>query len=292
MNIQRAKIFLKVVDHGTLTAAARSLHMAQPSLSRQLKVFQTEVGFKLLEPRGQRLVVTPAGEAFIPIARELVRQQQHANQATALLKWGCVRSLSCSSTSYLVHKFISHYVTEAGKQVPMIRSRAADPFELEHELLTGVDFIVTPVQPSEGVEQVKLGSLPLGVHVAQDHEWQGRESICVAELEGRTIIAQPQETVGRQALDDLLTHYGVSPGEIVECHESSNIQALAAAGFGIGVTPEPGDFGTWRSKLADPECPEHQLPGVWIAWLPGHYAESWLWTIADGMHQAFAELSA
>ncbi|MFJ3959158.1 LysR family transcriptional regulator [Arthrobacter sp. NPDC090010] len=288
MNIRRVALFLEVVDHGTVTAAAEAVQLAQPALSRQLKALQAELGIKLLEPSGQRLVLTPGGEAFVPIARELVRQQRYANQAVAVLRWGCVKELRCVATIATIRGVLSRYIAEAGTRIPMISARVGGHFGLDAELSKGADFVISPVRPSDDLEHELLGSGSLRVHVGQGHEWHGRASVDFSELEDRTLIVHPSQTVSRQILEEALARCGVTPGELLECEEGSNILALAAAGFGIGITTEPSGYGTWGCDLVDPGSAERTQTGLWMAWRPGHYAESWLREIAEDL-RAFVE---
>ena len=66
---RRLAYWLAVVEEGSFTRAALRMHVAQPSLSQQVRALETEVGGELLErlPRSVRL--TAAGKAFLPHAQ-------------------------------------------------------------------------------------------------------------------------------------------------------------------------------------------------------------------------------
>src|SRR2546429_8778967 len=83
MELRHLRYFIAVAEEGSLTLAAeRRLHTAQPSLSRQIRDLELEVGAQLLirGPRGIEL--TPAGRAFLDHAR-LALSQVEAGGATA-----------------------------------------------------------------------------------------------------------------------------------------------------------------------------------------------------------------
>src|SRR4030095_9895477 len=72
MNLERIKLFLAVVDSGSLTAAARVAHLTQPAISRSLKLLEEEIQAPLFERRGRGVALTAAGRALVPRARELL----------------------------------------------------------------------------------------------------------------------------------------------------------------------------------------------------------------------------
>jgi DNA-binding transcriptional LysR family regulator len=101
MNLERLQLFLKIVDTGTVSGAGREANLTQPAVSRSLKLLEEEVGADLFDRQGRGLLLTPAGRALIPCARQLVRdserarlQVQHAAQEAYFdLRLGAVDSL-------------------------------------------------------------------------------------------------------------------------------------------------------------------------------------------------------
>jgi len=72
MNLDRLRLFLQIVDSGSMSAAARAVHLTQPALSRTLRLLEQEVGVALFERRGRALVLTAGGRALVPRARALL----------------------------------------------------------------------------------------------------------------------------------------------------------------------------------------------------------------------------
>lgn len=67
----RARAFLATAEEGSLSAAARALGLAQPTLGRQVDALEEELGVALFERFGRGLQLTPAGEALLPYARQM-----------------------------------------------------------------------------------------------------------------------------------------------------------------------------------------------------------------------------
>src|SRR6202011_4894835 len=79
MELRHLRYFVAVAEAGSLTvAAARKLHTSQPSLSRQIRDLEDEVGAQLLTRRARGIELTPAGRAFLEHARSVLSQVEAA----------------------------------------------------------------------------------------------------------------------------------------------------------------------------------------------------------------------
>src|SRR6202795_3360859 len=82
MELRHLRYFVAVAEEGSLTnAAARRLHTAQPSLSRQIRDLELEVGVKLLERGARGIELTAAGRTFLDHARLALLQVEAAGDA-------------------------------------------------------------------------------------------------------------------------------------------------------------------------------------------------------------------
>src|SRR6202050_5490950 len=82
MELRHIRYFVAVAEAGSLTLAAeQSLHTSQPSLSRQIRDLESELGVRLLTRRGRGIELTPAGRTFLDHARSLLSQIEAATEA-------------------------------------------------------------------------------------------------------------------------------------------------------------------------------------------------------------------
>ena len=82
MELRHLRYFIAVAEEGSLTnAAARRLHTAQPSLSRQIRDLELEVGVKLLDRGARGIELTAAGRTFLDHARLALFQVEAASEA-------------------------------------------------------------------------------------------------------------------------------------------------------------------------------------------------------------------
>src|ERR1700733_14926489 len=82
MELRHLRYFIAVAEEGSLSnAAERRLHTAQPSLSRQIRDLEIELGVKLLERRARGIALTAAGKVFLDHARLALMQVEAAAEA-------------------------------------------------------------------------------------------------------------------------------------------------------------------------------------------------------------------
>ena len=78
MTLQQLRYFLAAADHGSFSAAAESLLMAQPSLSEQIRRLEAELGVALFARAGRRLALTEAGRMLRPHAERTLAAAEEA----------------------------------------------------------------------------------------------------------------------------------------------------------------------------------------------------------------------
>src|SRR6266550_2250445 len=106
MELRHLRYFVAVAEEGSVTLAAeRRLHTAQPSLSRQIRDLEMEVGAQLLVRSVRGIELTPAGRAFLDHARLALSQVEAAGEAARrATRQGILRhGLSDRNRDGLVH---------------------------------------------------------------------------------------------------------------------------------------------------------------------------------------------
>ncbi|WP_179220462.1 LysR family transcriptional regulator [Rhodococcus sp. NCIMB 12038] len=87
MQFRQLETFISIVDAGTLTAAARRLYKTQGAVSQDLRLLENGLGVQLLDRTGQRVKLTAAGSALLPIARRVM-----SDIADAMFEMECIRT--------------------------------------------------------------------------------------------------------------------------------------------------------------------------------------------------------
>src|SRR4030088_470788 len=83
VELQQLRYFVSVADTGKFTTAARDLHVAQPSVSKQVRKLEAELGAVLLERRKAGVVLTDAGAILLPWAKRVLADLDGARSEVA-----------------------------------------------------------------------------------------------------------------------------------------------------------------------------------------------------------------
>src|SRR3954451_3656084 len=81
MDLRKLRLFLGVVDGGGMTRAAEAEHVSQPSVSQAIRELEAELGTPLFHRVGRRVVLTPAGDALVEPARQVLRDVETGRAA-------------------------------------------------------------------------------------------------------------------------------------------------------------------------------------------------------------------
>ena len=114
MDLRLLRYFLAVCETGTLHGAAAVVHVAQPSLSRQIRRLEQDLGFALFDRSARGLSLTAAGRAFLPVAEDLLTRATHATATARSIARGTVSGLTVVAAPTTVADVISPFIVRAG----------------------------------------------------------------------------------------------------------------------------------------------------------------------------------
>src|SRR3954468_24184947 len=106
MTLQQLTYFLSAAEHGSFSAAAESLHMAQPSLSEQIRRLEAELGVPLFARTGRRLELTEAGRLLMPQAERTLEAARAAQESVRE-----VREVTGGTVAFGTFGSAHHYLT-------------------------------------------------------------------------------------------------------------------------------------------------------------------------------------
>ena len=241
------RYFTVVAEHQHFGRAAEALHVAQPSLSRQIRHLEQQLGARLLDrtPQGSRL--TEAGEVFLPLARALLRS---ADQAAARTR--AAAQPSRITIGYTIGLIVTPAVRQLRREHPDadVQTLHLDWNQPREALLDHrVDAVVTrlPLRTG-GLHVTVLYDEPRVLLVPLDHRLAGKESVSIDDIADEPIPRLPDPAWNAYWRIDPRPDGSPAPdGPLVEAIEDKN--ELIAAGQAVAVIPAGVAVGSPRPDL-------------------------------------------
>jgi DNA-binding transcriptional LysR family regulator len=250
VEIEQLRLFVVVAGEMHVGRAAQRLHLAQPTLSRQIAALERDLGVELFSRARRRLRLTTAGEVFLEHARALL---QHADLATreaqrasrgeiGTLRMGFVQSATYGTFPRLASAFRSacpDVRLEATsmttlQQLPALHSGALDVGLLRPQQPAIVDTSVC----TRVVSRDRLVAV-----LPQSHPLASGRRVELAALAGDAFVLYPNErgATGHGIIVDACVRAGFSPHTVQEARDAQTVVALVAAGLGVSLllTPTP-----------------------------------------------------
>ena len=243
MQLHQLAYAVAVAEEESFTRAADRLHLAQPSLSRQVRLLEQELGVVLFNrgPGQGRVTLTPDGSALLPFLQRVLADIE-ATGAEARALSGMVRGhLAVGATPSLItsvlapalvafhasHPGIDLSVVEAGSHqlVPQVASGEVD-----------LALVVLPVTEPM-VTTTPLFHDPLVLAVAPDHPFARKRRVQVRDLDGLDLVMFREGYDLRAVTLDACREAAVEPHLVSEGGEMAGVLSFVAAGLGAAVVP-------------------------------------------------------
>lgn len=118
---RKLSAFLAVVDGGSLGRAAQMVNMTQPTLSRLIKEMELRFGLPLFERHSKGMVLTAAGESFVPHARLLLFEMEQATETIDALKGLRRGTVRLGAVAAVTRSIVPKAVARLLKDAPALR---------------------------------------------------------------------------------------------------------------------------------------------------------------------------
>ncbi len=229
--------FLAVFRTGSVTAAADELIVTQPSVSAAVSALSRELGVELTERNGRTLRPTPAGEAFVPYAADVI----------GLLEQGTRASREAAQVAATELRIAA--VTTAGEHIvpPLMQAFSASHPEIALSLDVGnrervfervrshrSDVAVGGRPPSEGVIGERFLDNPIAIITAPDDPLAGEGALPIERLAGRPWLLREEGSGTRTMTEELLATHGLRPS-LLTLGSNGAIKEAARAGLGVAL---------------------------------------------------------
>lgn len=244
MQLHQLRYFVAVAQDHHFSRAAARIHVAQPSISRQIRLLEHELGVALFHraPGQVEVELTSEGAALLPWARHVLDDVEDlaaearslVDMTTGRLSVGATPSLSTAVLPELLlsfhrnHPGVTLEIAEAGSRVLVPHVLAGD---------IDVALVVLPVD-DERLDSTELFTESLVVALAENHPLASRRALRLADLNNTPMVMFRDGYDLRVATLHALTQAHVRPIVTCEGGEMDSVLALVRAGIGAAIVPE------------------------------------------------------
>jgi len=237
MTLRHLKIFITVSDLGSMTAAAKALYIAQPTVSQAITDLEDYYGVKLFDRLSKRLFITEKGKQLLSLARHITTLVNEMDQVmknpdeSGMIKIGA----SLTIGTYLLPKLVKEFA----KYYPRLQVNAIskNTHEIEELIMQNdIDFAIVEgsVHTPEIITKAFMDDELLLV-CGRDHPLYKKDSISVADLGNLHFIVREQGSGTRELFENSMASHEINWHLAWECNGSDVLKSAAINGVGVAV---------------------------------------------------------
>lgn len=241
MDLADLRLFLMVVDAGSITAGAARAHLALASTSERLRTMEAEAGIALLTRHPRGVTTTEAGEALAHHARLMLRQQSLLREELHEFASGARGTLHLYANTGALTTFLP------GRLAPWMAARPRLHVDLKERTSKEIVRAVRGGQAEAGITSDAVDSAPLQLQpVADDplllivppnHRLAASTSIRFAEVLGDTFVALADGNALQEHIEDNARALGRSLSPRIRMKTFEGVCEMVGHGIGIGIVP-------------------------------------------------------
>ena len=243
MELRHLRYFVAVAEEGSLTVAAEQrLHTAQPSLSRQIRDLEYQVGAQLMTRSARGVELTAAGRAFLDHARLALAQVEAAGEAARRAAQPAKQSFALGFLTGQEMDWLPEAMRILRDELPNIEVTVSSRYspDLAEALVRGkldVAFLRPELHAPDLVFR-PVAKEPLVVVLPSDHPLTSNDAIRAHDIADETFIGVSNTApVLRAVIDEYLKRSGI---DITPDHEADNLAmaiSLVASTRGVALLP-------------------------------------------------------
>lgn len=255
MEIKQLEYFRAIVEAGTISGAARELHMTQPPLSYQIKMMEEELKVSLFLRGTKRITLTEAGKTLYEQAEKILTLTELTK--SEVLKSSQATTLHIGMTPSTV-SMMSDYLQQFARRYPQIRFdiHEGSTFTLKEQIenqQVDITTLRTPIALS-GCEVKSLAKERLLAMAIPEYPlFEGKTSVSLHELMDQPLILSRRY---QKYMLSVFEKSGVTQNIYCACEDARTALIIAEKGLGIAILPasmlkQSEKLKAWEIKDAD-----------------------------------------
>lgn len=240
LNLDQLRTLVAIADLGTFSAAARALHLAQPTVSLHVSELESRLGAQLLVRGARRITPTVAGAALVDRARRLLRDADDAVDVVRRQIEGRIGRVRLGTSTGVVVELLPQVLEALEKDHPGIdvEVNILGSNEMMSRLAMGtldIGLVAIPQPPTRDLVVTRWRSQPMMAFVPK--KWEAPRRVTPRWLAERPLILNDATAHMYRLTMEWFAAAGESPRPRIELNFDAAMLALVAAGYGAAVLP-------------------------------------------------------
>lgn len=242
MDIRSIRYFLEVAQELNITRAAENLHMAQPPLSRQIQLLETELGVRLFDREKRRLQLTEEGVILKNRGEQILTLLEKTESEIREFRHGVSGELYIGSVEGRGPYLLSRWIAEFRKNYPNVQYNLwnGSSDDATTRLMKGLCDLALIVEPfdNEMFDSIRVSSEPWAAMIPGGHPLAQKQEdeVNLKELVGHPLII-PSRKSRTQEIMGWFSKIGKEPTILCELSHYLNAFELVKQGVGIAIFP-------------------------------------------------------
>ncbi len=237
MTFRHLKIFTIVSDLGSMTAAAKALFIAQPTVSQVISELENYYGVKLFDRLSKRLYITEQGKQLLSYARHITDLFNEMDQAmknadkSGIIKIGASVTVGTYLLPRLANEFTKLYPFYQVKAITK-NTKAIENLIIRNDI--DLALVEGPVHTSDIISKAFMDD-KLALVCGKNHPLYQTESITPFELSKLNFIVREQGSATRELFENVMATNEIDWNLAWECNGSDGLKSAAINGIGVAV---------------------------------------------------------
>ena len=268
MDLPSLAAFLAIAETGSISAAARQLHLSQPAISKRLAGLESRLGHRLYDRIGRRVQLTGAGTQLRPHAERVLQDLEDGRRALSHLSDRVAGRLSIGTSHHIgLHRLppVLKAYTRAHPDVDLdlhfMDSEVACRAVVAGQLELGI--VTLPTEPIQELEARKVWDDPLAVVVAARHPLARRRRVPLTALAELPALLPDAATYNHRIVKAELARHGITPRVRLATNYLETLKMLVGIGLGWSVLPRSMLDRSLRALVTPGFAPRRELGVVW-----------------------------
>lgn len=246
MDLRKLSYFTAVAEQGSITKAAEVLRVTQPALSRQIRAFEGEMGWTLLERGARSIRLTREGQVVLREGRKIQKVVENAIKRMRqdldgpIIRVGYAPSLGGELLKLAMSCFVQRHVDAR------IELRDLSSEEMLNQVQSGdLDLMIGVRKEMKTMDWQDLDQKCLLMAVPKHHDLAKRRSLKVEDMSGQRLLFLSRHEYPEywESVSSYFMEHGVDPRVVGEFDGIESLGLALQAGVGMALVAEKSDLG-------------------------------------------------